>query len=44
MQMLGLPIERVALDLVNDVIFKGVTIHAIYGRKMYATWVEMTAL
>lgn len=42
--LLGLPTERVALDLVNDVIFKGVTIHGIYGRKMYATWVEMTAL
>jgi threonine 3-dehydrogenase len=42
--LLGLSTERVALDLVNDIIFKGVTIHGIYGRKMYATWVEMTAL
>jgi threonine 3-dehydrogenase len=30
--------------LVNDVIFKGATVQGIYGRKMYETWVQMTAL
>src|SRR5258707_8741053 len=42
--LLGIPTEPVALDLVNDVIFKGATVHGIYGRRMYETWVQMTAL
>ncbi|MCL6506795.1 MAG: hypothetical protein K6T59_07200, partial [Bryobacteraceae bacterium] len=36
--------ENVPLDLVNDVIFKGATVQGIYGRRMYQTWVQMTAL
>ncbi len=32
------------LDLVQDVIFKGATVQGIYGRRMYETWVQMTAL
>jgi threonine 3-dehydrogenase len=42
--LLGIPTESVPLDLVNDVIFKGVTVQGIYGRRMYETWVQMTAL
>src|SRR3984957_17705644 len=42
--LLGIPTEAVPLDLVNDVIFKGATVQGIYGRRMYATWVQMTAL
>jgi threonine 3-dehydrogenase len=42
--LLGIPTAPVTLDLVNDVIFKGATIHGIYGRRMYETWVQMTAL
>ena len=42
--LLGIPTENVQLDLVNDVIFKGATVQGIYGRRMYETWVEMTAL
>lgn len=42
--LLGIPTESVPLDLVNDVIFKGATVQGIYGRRMYETWVEMTAL
>jgi threonine 3-dehydrogenase len=42
--LLGIPTESVQLDLVNDVIFKGVTVQGIYGRRMYETWVQMTAL
>jgi threonine 3-dehydrogenase len=42
--LLGIPTEAVPLDLVNDVIFKGATVQGIYGRRMYETWVEMTAL
>jgi len=42
--LLGIPTESVPLDLVNDVIFKGATVQGIYGRRMYKTWVQMTAL
>lgn len=42
--LLGIPTEPVWLDLVNDVIFKGATVQGIYGRRMYETWVQMTAL
>jgi threonine 3-dehydrogenase len=42
--LLGIPAENVPLDLVNDVIFKGATVQGIYGRRMYQTWVQMTAL
>jgi threonine 3-dehydrogenase len=42
--LLGIPTENVPLDLVEDVIFKGATVQGIYGRRMYETWVQMTAL
>src|ERR1700756_5046235 len=42
--LLGIPTENVPLDLVNDVIFKGATVQGFYGRRMYETWVQMTAL
>src|ERR1700682_3193350 len=42
--LLGIPTEAVPLDLANDVIFKGATVQGIYGRRMYETWVQMTAL
>lgn len=42
--LLGIPTENVPLDLVEYVIFKGATVQGIYGRRMYDTWVQMTAL
>src|SRR6266481_2827583 len=42
--LLGIPTENVPLDLAKDVIFKGATVQGIYGRRMYETWVQMTAL
>jgi threonine 3-dehydrogenase len=42
--LLGIPTEAVPLDLVQDVIFKGATVQGIYGRRMYSTWVQMSAL
>ena len=32
------------LDLLNDVIFKGATVQGIYGRRMFETWLQMSAL
>jgi threonine 3-dehydrogenase len=42
--LLGIPSQPVTLDLLNDVIFKGATVHGIFGRRMFETWVQMTAL
>ncbi len=42
--LLGIPTSDAALDLVNDVIFKGATVQGIYGRRMFETWVQMSAL
>ena len=42
--LLGLPSRPVEFDLINDVIFKGATVHGIYGRKMFETWVQMDEL
>ena len=42
--LLGIPSRPVELNLVADIIFKGATVHGIYGRRMFETWVQMTEL
>ncbi|TCS92188.1 L-threonine 3-dehydrogenase [Hazenella coriacea] len=42
MSMLGLPTRPVEIDITNQIVFKGITIHGITGRKMFETW-EQTA-
>lgn len=42
--LLGIPSQPVTLDLVSEVIFKGATVHGIFGRKIFETWVQMTEL
>jgi len=39
--LLGLPEGEVPLDLSRDVIFKGVTVRGIIGRRMFETWYAM---
>ena len=41
--LLGIPSEDVSLDL-NPIIFNGLTLRGIYGREMYETWYQMSAL
>lgn len=41
MNLLGLPQDTVPIDLADDVIFKGLTIHGVIGRKMFETWHQM---
>lgn len=36
--LLGLPEREVTINLSDDVIFKGLTIQGIFGRKIFATW------
>jgi threonine dehydrogenase-like Zn-dependent dehydrogenase len=40
---LGIPAGPMALDI-NDVIFKGLEIQAIYGRRIFETWYKMAAM
>jgi threonine 3-dehydrogenase len=39
--LLGLPNKEIPIDISRDVIFKGVTIRGIVGRRMYETWYQM---
>ncbi|MBI4419922.1 MAG: L-threonine 3-dehydrogenase [Gemmatimonadetes bacterium] len=39
--LLGLPKGDVALNLSTDLIFKGVTVYGVVGRKMFETWHQM---
>ncbi|MFB6240495.1 MAG: zinc-binding dehydrogenase, partial [Gemmatimonadota bacterium] len=40
-RLLGLPNDEVELDLADDVIFKGLNVYGVIGRRMYETWLEM---
>src|SRR6266566_10026572 len=37
-QLLGIPTAQVPIDFANEIIFKGITIYGVIGRKMYKTW------
>jgi threonine 3-dehydrogenase len=39
--LLGLPKGEVALELSSDLIFKGVTVYGVIGRRMFETWHQM---
>jgi threonine 3-dehydrogenase len=42
--LLGLPSRHVTLDLNNDIIFKGIRVYGITGRRMFETWYRTSAL
>ncbi|WP_179134042.1 L-threonine 3-dehydrogenase [Halobacillus massiliensis] len=42
--ILSLPAKPVTLDVTNDIVFKGVTVQGITGRKMYETWQQVSRL
>src|SRR5438874_542999 len=44
MSLLGLTSKPVSVNFSEDIIFKGITIQGINGRRMYQTWYQMTAL
>jgi threonine 3-dehydrogenase len=41
-QMLGIPSNPMEVDLATEIIFKGLTIYGVVGRRMYDTWLQMT--
>jgi len=40
-QLLGIPDGEVPMDLATEIIFKGITVYGVIGRKMYQTWHQM---
>ena len=42
--LLGIPAQPVELDMAEDMIFKGLLVQCIVGRKLYETWDTMRAL
>lgn len=44
LSLLGLTSKPISLNFSEDIIFKGITIQGINGRRMYETWYQMIAL
>jgi threonine 3-dehydrogenase len=40
-QLLGIPKGEVPLDFAREIIFKGITVYGVVGRRMYETWHQM---
>jgi len=40
-QLLGIPDGQVPVDFASEIIFKGITVYGVIGRKMYETWNQM---
>lgn len=38
--MLGIPSREITLNIADEIVFKGITIHGITGRRMYETWYQ----
>ena len=41
-QMLGIPAKPMEINLATEIIFKGLTVYGVVGRRMYDTWIQMT--
>jgi threonine 3-dehydrogenase len=41
MQLLGIPRGEIPINFATEIIFKGITIYGVIGRKMYETWNDM---
>ena len=41
-QMLGIPSTPIEVDLAREIIFKGISVYGVVGRRMYETWIQMT--
>ncbi len=42
--MLGIPSEPIAIDVANDIVFKGIQIYGVVGRRIFETWHQVRAL
>ncbi len=44
MSLLGLPPKPIELDVSNDIVFKGIHVYGVVGRRIYETWHQVKAL
>ncbi|PAT01425.1 L-threonine 3-dehydrogenase [Candidatus Izimaplasma bacterium ZiA1] len=44
MSMLGIPSTKIELDIANDIVFKGISIYGVVGRRIYDTWYQVKDL
>lgn len=44
MSILSLPTKEVSIDVTNNIVFKGITVQGITGRKMFTTWQQVSSL
>ncbi len=42
--LMGIPSKAVSLEVAEDIIFKGLTVQGIVGRRLYDTWYTMKSL
>jgi threonine 3-dehydrogenase len=42
--LLGTPSRTTEVDFARDIIFKGLTLYGVTGRRMYDTWIQMRRL
>ena len=42
--MLGIPAKPMDVNFATEIIFKGITIYGVVGRRMYDTWIQMDSL
>jgi threonine 3-dehydrogenase len=40
-QLLGIPSGEIPVNLATEIIFKGITVYGVIGRRMYETWHQM---
>lgn len=41
-QMLGIPAKPIEVNFASEIIFKGITVYGVVGRRMYETWIQMS--
>lgn len=44
MSILSLPSKKVEIDITNHIVFKGITVQGITGRKIFTTWQQVSQL
>jgi threonine 3-dehydrogenase len=42
--LFGIPTGPITCDLANDIIFKGIRVHGITGRRLFGTWYRLAGL
>ncbi len=44
LSMLGIPSEEIKINVADDIVFKGISIYGVVGRRIYDTWYQVKDL